>query len=282
MSMTLSGGTIFAETSIRAGNHPSAQRGIGSYILGITLDININSFKETRILQNFTASLYLDSKFIAPHTPIDGDIRARSLPQNHYRTNYRLNFVLSKETMRSIEKIRGNDDLHFTIKLNGAVTSNVENEPTYVFDEINHTIHQSQWVSLLRNWNYCQSFLLEISFDENSNNLLKSAHNFFKKAQDQFLFGNWDSSISECRKVLDSILEQTGIDQKGINKILDSRRANSLHDRLKLAVFSVKQVCDPASHGDENAVSIDWRREDAEMILFQTASLLKRFSEGSS
>lgn len=274
MSLTLSSGYIFADCFLRSDNALSAQIGIGNYVFGFTLNLDVKkSEKYERILLDLEGHISLNGKIIAPISSIDGPMNIHANLNHGYSNTKSFRAILSRACIEEIEIERRGGDLAFEIYLSGLVLGG-EAKAEKVHTTVSCRIEQTQWLKLLTAWKFGDRVFLEIPIADAKSEML-SGFEYFKKAQSLFLSGHWEQSVAECRKSLDS-MHVTMNKGASLQTLLQKKKDNSLQDRILVFILSIKQICDPASHGDDNSVSIDWGRSDAEMVLLQTASCLQR------
>ena len=277
MSLTLSSGYIFSDCFIRADNPTFAQIGIGNYIFGFNLSLEVKKANNSpRLLSDLQGTLSLNNKFITFISTVGGYINVWSNVNQGISSSAQFQAVLSRENLEEIEKIRNGGDISFDINFYGIVLGG-ESKSEKVSTTISCKIEQTQWLKHLTTWKYSERIFLEIPLHETKAEL-QPAFDYFKRAQNLFFSGHWEQSVAECRKALDSL--HLSLDKNAnLSNLLEKRKFNSLKNRILIFILSVKEICNPATHGDENAVAIDWEKQDAEMVLYQTSICIQRVSK---
>lgn len=272
-SLTLSSSYIFADCTLSSDSSPFAQSGVGSFIFGFMVRFDVKKMEHfERVLLNLEGNILLNGKIIT-RVQANDPVNIHGNKNGGYYTAHGFHAYLTRANLEEIERVRDGRDIAFDIQLSGSVLGG-ERMAEKVSATIPCRIEQTQWLKLLSKWNFGDRVFLEIPLVD-AQSELHSAFEFYKKAQVLFFSGHWEQTVAECRKVLDVIHHAFGKDAS-LQGLLQKKRENCLQDRLLVCLLSIKQICDPASHGDENSVSIRWSRSDAELVLHQTALCLNR------
>jgi hypothetical protein len=77
-------------------------------------------------------------------------------------------------------------------------------------DRVEYTFSQSDWVKLLRGLNWSELQLVELPLPSAASSLqLSRALKRFEEAQDFYRRGNWEESMSNCRKAFEALVKDT-------------------------------------------------------------------------
>ncbi|MCO5143149.1 MAG: hypothetical protein M9962_08680 [Oligoflexia bacterium] len=280
MSFTLSSGSAFSDNLLLADSPPAAQKGIGCYLLWINLHMDVKAARGAeRMLTDLRGSLHYSGKFVAEVFPERAAL-IRSFFSHGIPNTPQLCATLSRSTIEEIERTRDStQDVSFDLKLSGLVVPDLakidpgsSNQPEVVNDTLKLNISQTEWIKFLKTWQYQEILLLEVPLGTSNET---SATSYLKTAHDLFLKGHWESCVSECRKALENL--RIGINPTAkLNELLANRKKNSADERALVLLLATVDICSPASHADENAESIVWRRNDAEIVLHYTAASVRR------
>lgn len=280
---TLSSGMIFADCEIKSGNPVSAQIGHGAYILNVPITFNVRPFTESKLLINVAGTIYINSRFFANLRSLDGDVSINA--SDKYQLSHQKHFgaLFSAAALKSIEDQRASGELHLQMKLFGTILSVQDNnghaiDATKVTAEILHRIPQSEWLGFLNSWKYAPAMNIELVIHSESP-ILSKAGEFIRQAQSFYLNNQWPQVLSECRKAIDVILEYLKSENASLGELVKSKHRNGLRERILVSILSLKQICDPAVHGDGNSTEQKWTQADALYVIRLGASLLDRVSK---
>jgi len=143
-------------------------------------------------------------------------------------------------------------------------------------DYIEYTISQSDWVKTLRGLAWSELELLELpSATITASPRLARAHKRFAEAQEFYRRGDWEETMTNCRKVFEAVIKDTtGKDDLSESEaafqalITDPAKAKSVNDVIK----SFAPFLHLARHEQRPPISI--KPEDAMLALHITGSML--------
>jgi len=143
-------------------------------------------------------------------------------------------------------------------------------------DYIEYTISQSDWVKTLRGLAWSELELLELpSATITASPRLARAHKRFAEAQEFYRRGDWEETMTNCRKVFEAVIKDTtGKDDLSESEaafqalITDPAKAKSVNDVIK----SFAPFLHLARHEQRPSISI--KPEDAMLALHITGSML--------
>ncbi|GEM_PF-3739136 len=282
-SFQLYSGTSFCSIEIKRGSPIHAGSSLGAYLLNIPITFKVHTSPKARILTSITGELHLNSQFITEVRPSYWGGNIQSSDKNSLEFQLNFNSVFTKSNVDAIETVRSENGLQFDIKLFGDIfdlSPDKKSSPDihHTYGDLSHRMHQAEWIEILNAWKYAPTMNLELvlKFD---NPYLTQAGSFIFQAQKFFLERQWPQAISECRKAIDTTIEFLNAEKVNFKNLFETKHSNTMRNRLLLSLFAVKQVCDPASHGDSNSTKIIWSQEDALYVIRMTASILMRVAK---
>lgn len=283
-SFVLSGGNIFSDCEIKTGTPISASLGVGVFILEIPITFTVRPFSCVKVLNSVSGYLSVNSKFLTQLTSSHEIVNIRTSVDHTLTHQRRFVALLTKANLDQLELNRSASDLNLEIKLTGSIfsldktsTQNITAET--VSTEMTYQVPQSRWIEFLKVWKYAPTLNLEFILNFESPLLLK-AGGFLLEAQNFYLTRHSQQAIAECRKALDCVVESLGAGRESLSKLLENKHNNGLRERILVSILAAKHICDPATHGGENASEHNWSQDDALYIIRMTAAVLLRASKG--
>lgn len=220
----------------------------------------------------------------------------------HMGTNvFELEIDLEPRRIEAIENIRLGEDLAFKLCLYGIAntgrekssipmsgTSSSSNKRTIISEQYSHPVsvnlgyhmNQSAWIKILDQMGYRKTMLLEIPLPNgNAGVQFPEASKYLQEAQTQFLNGHFREAVGLCRDVVESISVSLNDEKDKMPPEIDSWFENSRNmskeERIRILRRAFKLLTHPARHADKNAISIEWKPEDARTILIMLTALLQ-------
>ncbi len=276
----LSSGYSFCDFEIKRGTPIHAYPSLGAYTLNIPITFKVFSSSVPKVLTSINGELHLNSKFITEINPSYSGSIIQSSDNNSLELQANFRSVFTKANIDAVEIFRSGNDLQFEIKLFGDIfdlnsTDTSARNIIQTSGNLNHRMLQAEWIEILNTWKYAPTLNLELVLNFENPYLAKAA-DFVSHAQKFFLERQWSQAVSECRKAIDVVIELLKKENVNFKSLLENKHSNTMQERLLLSLFAVKQVCDPASHGDSNSTKIIWSQDDAIFVIRMTASILMR------
>jgi hypothetical protein len=276
---------MYAECSFSSNTPPYATIGAGSYILGLTLHLNvIRSERNERILSNISGRLFWGASgaYISEFRPTEA-FNIRSNPTDAIPFQLQLQSAFTRQNLEKIEALRNGGNIEFKLRLFADLIGFDDSTNDRIFfartqDEVQIRIQQSEWIKLLNVWKFGSHLLFEISLDDSVPEKLQRAYSCLTVAQTMFFQGSWEQCVSECRKSLEALHLYIG-NNTSLKELLSQKKFNSLPERCLVLLLAAKDICHLASHSDDTAASTVWKKKDAELLLHQVAICLKTFSD---
>lgn len=273
-------GHIFCEFDVRRGTpiHPCPSAGL--YMLNIPITFDVKTSESPRFLTSVSGAIFLNSLFIAELKPQDGNFIIQQSDKHSLQTQQYFTAIFQRESINTIEAMRTSADLNFDFRLNGNIVyfNSTNNQPFNILHakgNLSHQMLQSEWIDILNKWKYAPAMNLAIVLNF-ENPALSKAGDFIHQAQKFYLERQWPQVVSECRKAIDVATDLLNTKKQSLKILIENKHENNINERLLISLLSIKQVLDPASHGDSNSVKITWTQEDALYAIRMTASILMR------
>lgn len=282
-SFQLTSGNSFCNLEIKRGTPIHAGPSLGAYLLHIPITFKVHTSTKTRILTSVMGELHLNSQFITELRPSYWGGNVQSSDKNSLEFQINFHSVFTKSNIDAIETVRNEIGLQFDIHLFGDIFDLSPDEKSspgilHTYGDLSHRMHQSEWIEILNIWKYAPAMNFAIVFKFESPALTKAGE-FIYHAQKFYLERQWPQVVSECRKAIDVASELLNTNNLSLKSLIENKHENKMRERLILSLLSIKQVCDPASHGDANSIKISWTQEDALYVIRMTASILARVSK---
>jgi hypothetical protein len=272
----------------------NGREGLGIYQLYFTFNYILRSWKD----KHFTARnawLVVHLKESRRKNYYIGTARPKK-PFNH-RTptpergsvDGQLTFVLdlTHHQIEEIEEMRNGHDLQFETTLQSEViTQDTVNNKQYTTtseSELRVNVNQSAWLKALQQMGYGDYLLFEIPIPENNTDVPEKILNHLSSARDHINKGHYDVTIQKCRFIFDRMKEFLK-DKKAIGKANDmfcqgGRKDMGKRERTNLIRNTIHHFTHLAHHPheDNEGNDITFTRQDAVLILSQTASLVSYY-----
>lgn len=264
-------------------------KGLGVYRLLFIFSYKMNPLKERKYqVRNIVLEVNLKQNNQTTHYIGRAILKEPLLVESvEHAQPGQIEFILELQShqIEAIEKLRNGGSLIFAVKLFGEVTGG---EQEIKLTNIRHhettiTVNQSTWLSALKSMGYRNVLLFEIPVPiDSTSGVSEKVLQYLRTAQKHYLAGHYDETVGYCRHVFDK-LEKILSDKSSLIKIrkeylkdLDSIKFMSKEERFLLIRHSIRHITHLAHHleEDENEKNIPFTRNEARMILGQTASLV--------
>jgi len=282
MSLDL-GSKIFADCSFSRNNPPYAIKGLNSFILKVTLNLDVKTAENcSRHLSNISGNLYWTgtSLLVGSAQVVDPNNIFSSKAQSiSHQVHFQIPF--DRQCIDDIEEKRLGCNATFNLKIVAHGLGLSDNSTSdifamYVHDTLPLRIEQSEWIKFLNDWDYGNHFLLEVGLSRPIDDQAKKAYEAFKVAHSLFLGGYWVQCVAECRKSFEALHLKIDPNAK-LTELIREKKFNDLNERRLVLVLAAKDICHLASHSDDLSSSVRWGRGDAEFLLHNLAVCLKTF-----
>lgn len=278
----LSSGNSFCDFEIKRGSPIHTYPSLGAFALNIPITFKVFNSPILRVLTFIKGELHLNSQFITDINPSYPGSIVQSSGEHSLEFQMKFRSIFTKSNIDAIESVRNANDLQFEIKLFGDIfdLNSTDNSTRNIIrsnGDLSHRMLQAEWIEILNTWKYAPAMNLELVL-KFENPHLATAGEFIYKAQKFYLERQWPQSVSECRKAIDVVSDLLNKENLSLKVLIENKHKNSISERLILSLLAIKQLCDPASHGDSNSVKISWTQEDALYVIRMTASILMRLS----
>lgn len=261
-------------------------QGLGSHLLFLVFNYSIDAKREGKYqVRNGILEVKLKENNRSIYIGMAKTKDPMSFKSAEHTQNGQIDFMLElpPQQIESIESYRNGGGLVFEVRLYGEVTGHerdvltkIRNSPTTV------RITQSDWLNALENMRYGNTLLYEIPIPNTTSDVPEQIHQYLRKARNHYLSGNYEETIGDCRTVLDKLaefLDDEPLMSQAKNKFLEngnSRQAMSKDERALMIRDVLRHYTHLSHHPEEDdkGIKIPYSRNEAGMILGQTASLV--------
>ncbi len=181
---------------------------------------------------------------------------------------------LNDSQLAALDELRGAGGITFQVALKGMAHSSVDAHP--VEEVLQHHVNLSQWVELIGELGFTDAFVISVDIPVDTSDAFPAVTHLLRAARRQLVTGEYDTVVSTCRQVLDSL--STHLDSRESVIVARDRKPTRIRDQSKLqralAIFdSVRNYSHLAHHVDSNGQPEVYSRREASMILTTTCAL---------
>lgn len=200
-----------------------------------------------------------------------------------------LTFVLdlTHHQIEQIEQFRNGQDLQFETTLQCEVTiqetTNGKQYTTTSESDLRVDVNQSSWLKSLQQMGYGKYLLFEVPLTDSKSEIPEKILNHLSSARNHLNKGHYDVTIQKCRFIFERMREFLK-DNKAIGKAHDmfcqgNRKEMTKTDRAYLIRYAVYHFTHLAHHPheDEEGDKVTFTRQEAVLLLSQTASLVSYY-----
>ncbi len=190
--------------------------------------------------------------------------------------------LVPASTIEKIEELRAGGGVDIRMRIGG---ERVGERHATQYDELYYRISQSQWVDALKQMNYGNYLLCEIPIELGENDELREVWRGMNSARELLYNGHYGSVVVECRKALETVVKQFGLDSeirassKKYQGNYDERASMSKRERLLNLVNAANHVTHLGAHPDSDNRAVDYSRKEALLIFSAIAAAIAKFSE---
>ncbi|WP_175701374.1 hypothetical protein [Burkholderia ambifaria] len=181
---------------------------------------------------------------------------------------------LNESQLVALDELRGTGGVTFQVALKGMAHSSLDAHP--VEEVLRYPLNLSQWSELIGDLGFADAFVVSVEIPVDSCRSFPAVTQLLRAARRHLVAGEYDTVVSTCRQVLDSLSAQ--IDARDSVIVARDRKPTRIRDQSKLqralAIFdSVRHYSHLAHHVDSNGQPEVYSRREATMILTATCAL---------
>jgi len=190
---------------------------------------------------------------------------------NPSHVDFALKLPLQPYQLEALEAERDGADLHLTITLQARATSNEQrsDDSEQYLGETPFTIPRSLWIEQLNQSNAARILLLEVQLPDGD--VRHPGERHLRRAQEQFVAGDWRSCVSECRQFAEEL--GGGRLAAAIDMLSTGRRGMTKQDREDILIAGLQHYGHIAAHSESQQGELAYSRADAKLALSLAACL---------